>query len=114
AIACADPGHITCAANDYGWERVFSRWVEALGRKDDVLIVLSTSGNSPNILRALQAGRAQGLTTVSLLAKGGGAAKGQSDVELTFPGETPDGIQELPMLVLHAWVEAVEKLLFPV
>jgi D-sedoheptulose 7-phosphate isomerase len=113
AIACTDPGHITCTANDYGWERVFSRWVEALGRKGDVLIVLSTSGNSPNIVRALDAGRMAGLTTVALLAKGGGDCRGRSDVELVFPGASSDRIQELHMLVLHAWVEQVEKRMFP-
>ncbi len=112
AIACTDPGHISCAANDFGWERVFSRWVEALGRKGDVLLVLSTSGGSANIVRALDAGQAAGMTTVALLAKGGGACRGKSDVELIFPGETSDRIQELHMIVLHAWVEGIERILF--
>lgn len=109
AIACTDPGHITCAANDFGFERVFSRWVEALGRSGDVLVVLSTSGNSVNIVRAIEAARARGVHTIGLLAKGGGRCRGLCDTELCFPGETSDRIQELHMLVLHAWVEALER-----
>lgn len=109
AIACADPGHITCTANDYGFEFVFSRWVEALGRKDDCLILLSTSGNSTNILRAADAGKASGLTTIALLGKGGGAMRGRCTHEIIVPGETSDRIQELHMLILHAWVEGIEE-----
>ncbi|GJQ30491.1 MAG: phosphoheptose isomerase [Phycisphaerae bacterium] len=108
AIACADAGHITCTANDYGFEFVFSRWVEALGRKGDCLILLSTSGNSPNILRAADAGKAVGLTTISLLGKGGGVMRGRCTHEIVVPGETSDRIQELHMLILHAWVEGIE------
>lgn len=108
AIAIAEPGHITCTANDYGFERVFSRGVEALGRRDDVLIVLSTSGNSANIVLAVEAARAKGLATVALLGKGGGRLRGVCDHELIAPGESADRIQEIHMLVLHALVEHVE------
>src|SRR5690606_37102902 len=99
AIACTDFGHITCTANDYGFEHVYSRWVEALGRGDDVLIVLSTSGNSANIVKAAAAGRAKKMTKVALLGKDGGALAGACDRELIVPGETSDRIQELHMLV---------------
>lgn len=108
AIACTDVGHITCTANDYGFDEVFARWVRALGRPGDALIVLSTSGNSPNIVRAVEAGRQVGLSTIALLGKGGGQLKGVCDVELVVPGETSDRIQELHMLVLHTMVEAIE------
>jgi D-sedoheptulose 7-phosphate isomerase len=108
AIACSDPTHITCVANDYGYEHVFSRWVEGLGRRGDCLIVLSTSGNSPNITRAVEAARASELVTIALLGKGGGALKGLCDVQIIVPGATSDRIQELHMLILHAWVEAIE------
>ncbi|MGD9689801.1 MAG: SIS domain-containing protein [Phycisphaerales bacterium] len=108
AIACTDAGHITCTANDYGFERVFSRWVQALGRPGDTLIALSTSGNSLNIVAAIEAARAGGLHTIGLLAQGGGRARGLCDIELVFPGTGSDRIQELHMLVLHAWVEGIE------
>lgn len=112
AIACVDPGHLTCAANDYGYEFVFSRWVEALGRRGDVLVVLSTSGNSRNVLRAVDRARERGLLTVALLGKGGGVLRGLCDHEIVAPGETADRIQELHMLALHTIVGGVERALF--
>ena len=111
AIACTEPGHITCTANDYGFDHVFSRWVTALGRPGDVLIILSTSGNSPNCLLAADAARAGKLTTCALLGKDGGRLKGRCDHELIVPGATSDRIQELHMLILHAMVEAIEHTL---
>jgi D-sedoheptulose 7-phosphate isomerase len=111
AIACVEPGHLTCVANDYGFEQVFSRWVEALGKPGDVLILLSTSGNSPNIARTAAAARERGLATVALLGKDGGRLRGSCDLELIVPGATSDRIQELHMLILHVLVEGVESLL---
>jgi D-sedoheptulose 7-phosphate isomerase len=115
AIACTDAGHITCTANDYGYERVFSRWVEALGREGDALVLLSTSGESENILRAAEAGAARDMTVVALLGRDGGRAirSGAIDHPILVPGDTADRIQELHMLILHALVEGVERLLFP-
>ncbi len=112
ALACTDAGHITCTANDYGFDVVFSRWVEALGRKGDVLILLSTSGNSPNILRAAAAGKEQGLTTIALLGKGGGALKGACTHEIIVPGDSSERIQELHMLILHTLVAGIEHAMF--
>jgi len=109
AIACADPGHITCTANDYGYEGVFERWVIGLARPGDTLIALTTSGNSENILRAVRAAKAAGARTVTFLGKGGGRARGQGDAELIVPGETADRIQELHMLLLHTLVGAIER-----
>jgi D-sedoheptulose 7-phosphate isomerase len=113
AVACTDVGHITCTANDYGFEHVFSRWVEALGKPGDCLIVLSTSGNSPNIVRALAAARERKMVTIALLGRGGGAITTEraSDHALIVPGETSDRIQELHMLVLHVLVESLERLM---
>jgi D-sedoheptulose 7-phosphate isomerase len=108
AIAFADAGHITCTANDYGFDRVFARGVEALGKPGDVLIVLSTSGNSRNVVLAAEAARTRGLRTVALLGKGGGEMVGKCEAQILAPGETADRIQELHMLVLHTLVELVE------
>lgn len=113
AIACIDAGHITCTANDYGFDQVFSRWVEALGRPGDVLIVLSTSGNSENIVRAAAAGRARGLKTMALLGKTGGRLKGACDLEWIAPGAFADRVQEIHMLVLHTLIECIEERMFP-
>jgi D-sedoheptulose 7-phosphate isomerase len=112
AMACSEPGHITCTANDYGFEHVFSRWVEALGRDGDCLIVLSTSGNSPNCIKALEAAHTRHMPTIALIGKSGGALRGLANHAIIVPGETSDRIQELHMLVLHAWVELIEKELF--
>lgn len=109
AIACSDAGHITCVGNDYGFDQIFSRWVTGLGKAGDVLVVLSTSGNSANIIHAVEAGRAGGMHTAALLGKGGGALGGEADTEWVVPGETSDRIQELHMLILHMLVGAIER-----
>ncbi len=112
AMACIDPGHITCTANDYGYDAVFERWVRALAKPGDVLVLLSTSGNSPTILRAAAAAKELGVTRVALLgARGprpGGDLAGVCEHELLVPGDTPDRIQELHMLILHTLIECVE------
>jgi D-sedoheptulose 7-phosphate isomerase len=112
AIALADPSHLTCVGNDYGFEFVFSRAVEAYGKPGDILIVLSTSGNSPNILRALDAAEERGLANVALLGKDGGRAKGRARHEVIVPAEASERIQELHMLILHELVAGVERILF--
>lgn len=109
AIALADPGHLTCVSNDYGFEHVFSRGVQALGRPGDVLIVLSTSGNSVNILRAVEAATSLELKTVAILGKDGGKLRDRCDIEIIVPGETSDRIQEVHMLILHTVVELIER-----
>lgn len=111
AIACTDPGHLTCTGNDYGFERVFSRWVEGVGRSSDVLVVLSTSGNSANIINAVQSAKALGIHSAALLGKGGGKLAGMCDIEWIVPGQTSDRVQELHMLILHALVGSIERAL---
>lgn len=111
AIACSDAGHITCVGNDYGFDHIFSRWVKGLGNAGDVLIALSTSGNSANIRNAVEAGAANGMHIATLLGKGGGPLAGKGDTEWIVPGETSDRIQELHMLILHALVGAIERAL---
>ena len=112
-IALADSSHVTCVGNDFGFDAIFSRGVEAYGKPGDWLFGLSTSGNSPNIIKAFEAAKAQGMTTVSLLGKGGGTLKGQCDHEFIVPATTSDRIQEIHMMVLHIIIEGVERILFP-
>ncbi len=113
AIALADPAHLSCVANDQGFEAVFSRGVEALGRGGDVLILLSTSGNSSNLLRAACVAKDKGIETVAFLGKTGGQLKGECDLEWIVEGfPFSDRIQEAHMAALHILVEMVEKELF--
>jgi D-sedoheptulose 7-phosphate isomerase len=108
AIACTEPGHLTCVANDYGFEHVFARFVRALGKPADVLILLSTSGNSSNCLLAADAARAAKITVVALLGKSGGELRPKADCAVIAPGPTADRIQEIHKLILHTWVEGIE------
>ncbi len=113
AIALTEAGHLTCTANDLGFEWVFARGVEAYGQPGDMFIGLSTSGNSPNMVRAFQAAQLKGLQTVSFLGKGGGELKGVADFELIIEGfVTSDRIQEAHMAAIHLIIEQVENLLF--
>ncbi|MFI4915670.1 MAG: D-sedoheptulose 7-phosphate isomerase [Phycisphaerales bacterium JB060] len=117
AVSLTDAGHITCVANDYGYDEVFARGVTALGRTGDVLVALSTSGNSANVVRAVEAARSAGLRTIALLGRDGGKLAGVCDLEWIVPGvptvaPTADRIQEIHMLVLHALVEGVERRMF--
>lgn len=114
AIALSDPGHITCAGNDLGFEWIFARGVEAYGKPNDVFIGLTTSGNSPNIIRAFEAAQKQGLKTIAFLGKGGGKLKGVADLELIIDGfNTSDRIQEAHMAAIHIIIEIIEYHLFP-
>lgn len=113
AIALADPGHMSCVANDMGYESVFARSVEALGQSDDVFVVLSTSGNSINLLRAVQKAKEKGLKTVAFLGKSGGKIKGLCDLEWVIEGFAySDRIQEAHMAAIHIIIEMVEAQLF--
>lgn len=112
-IALTDPTHITCVGNDYGFDHIFSRGVEAYGVEGDWLFALSTSGNSPNVIAAVQAAEEKGMKTVNLLGKSGGKLSGRGDFEWIIPGQTSDRIQEMHMLILHTIIEMVERILFP-
>jgi D-sedoheptulose 7-phosphate isomerase len=114
AIAFSDPAHLTCIANDFGYDEVFAREVEAYGKDGDLLVAISTSGSSPNVLRAVAVARDKGVTTVGLLGKGGGALKSAVDIPVLVPlATTSDRIQEVHIKVLHIVIEAVERQLFP-
>lgn len=108
ALSLADPTHLSCVANDYGFECVFSRMIEALAAPDDIVILLSTSGNSKNLVLAAQAAKRRGSQVVGFLGHGGGELRAVCDLVVMAPGETADRIQELHMLALHIVVEAVE------
>lgn len=112
-ISLNDPGHITCVANDFGFEEVFSRSVDAFGSNGDILIGLSTSGNSKNVINAMTTAKTKKLKTISLLGKSGGKLSGKSDIEIIVPGDTADRIQEIHMTLLHIVIEGVERILFP-
>ena len=112
-IALTDPSHITCVANDYGFEDMFARGVEAYGKPGDILIGISTSGNSENVIKAFNKAENIGMKPIALLGKEGGLLKNVCDIELIVPGETTDRIQELHGIVLHIIIESVERILFP-
>lgn len=113
AIAISDTSHISCVSNDYGYDYVFSRFIDALGQKGDVLLGISTSGNSSNIIRAVRAAQAKQMKTILLLGKDGGKLKGQGDVEIVVPHfGYADRIQEIHIKIIHIFILLVEKELF--
>lgn len=105
----ADGTALTCIANDFGFECVFSRQVEAFGRPGDLLVVFSTSGNSPNLVRAVESARRRRMRVVALLGKHGGALAGQADAEIVVRSSTTACIQEAHQVVMHLLLEAVEE-----
>lgn len=114
AIALTEPGHITCVGNDLGFDKVFSRGVEAYGKPGDLFIGLTTSGKSPNIVQAMHTAKRMELKTIAFLGKDGGALKGFADLELVISGfTTSDRIQEAHMTAIHIIIELLEKELFP-
>lgn len=110
AISISDPAHISCTANDYGWEQVFSRYVEAHGNSGDVLLAISTSGNSPNVLRAAEAAKGRGAKVVGLTGKDGGKLASLCDVEVRAPQSNfADRVQEIHIKVIHALIDHIEN-----
>ena len=109
AIAISDPSHLSCVANDYGYAFVFSRMVEAIGRKGDVLFAISTSGNSENVLKAIEAARNKGIKVIGLTGKDGGRMAGLCDVEIRAPkSEYADRAQEIHIKVIHSLIDFIE------
>ena len=113
AIAISDSSHITCVGNDYGFDYIFSRGVEAYGKEGDMFFGISTSGNSPNVIKAVEAAKKLGMKTCVLLGKDGGKLKGMCDYEFIISGKTSDRIQEIHMMILHIIIEGVERIMFP-
>lgn len=113
AIAIADPAHISCVANDVSYQDVFSRYLEALAAPQDVFVFMTTSGNSPNIVQAVEAAQRMGLKTIGFLGKDGGKLKGKADLEWIVSGfKYSDRIQEAHMSSIHIIIEILEKKLF--
>lgn len=113
AISLSEPGHITCTSNDLGFDWIFARGVEAFGKPGDVFVGLTTSGNSPNIIKAVEAAQQRGLHTILFLGRGGGKLRGVADLELIIDGfPTSDRIQEAHMAAIHLIILLIEKLMF--
>ncbi|MEQ9861681.1 D-sedoheptulose 7-phosphate isomerase [Pectobacterium cacticida] len=110
AIAISDPSHLSCVSNDFGYDFVFSRYVESLGCKGDVLLGISTSGNSGNIIKAIAAAKAKGMKVITLTGKDGGKMAGTADVEIRVPHfGYADRIQEIHIKVIHILIQLIEK-----
>lgn len=110
AIAISDPSHISCVSNDYGYEYVFSRYLEGVGRKGDVLFAISTSGNSKNVLNAIQTAKNKGIKVIALTGKDGGKMADVADVEIRVPHfGFADRIQEIHIKVIHILIQLIEK-----
>lgn len=111
AIAISDVSHLSCVSNDFGYEYVFSRYIEALGQPGDVLLGLSTSGNSANIIKAAEAAKAKGMKVIIMSGKDGGKLAGVADVEIRVPHfGYADRIQEIHIKVIHIFMLLIEKM----
>ncbi len=109
AVAISDPTHITCVGNDYGFDYIFSRYVEAVGQSGDVLLAISTSGNSPNVLNAAKEAQQKGIKVVALTGKSGGVLAEVADIELRAPHMGySDRIQEIHIKIIHVLIQYIE------
>jgi len=110
AIAISDASHISCVANDYGYDFIFSRYVEAIGNKGDVLLAISTSGNSKNVINAIDAAKQKGMFVIGLTGKDGGKISKLCDVEIRAPQSSyADRAQEIHIKVIHSLIHFVEE-----
>ncbi|WP_430815814.1 D-sedoheptulose 7-phosphate isomerase [Carboxylicivirga sp. RSCT41] len=110
AVAISDPTHITCVGNDYGFDFIFSRYIEAVGQQGDILLAISTSGNSPNILNAAITAKKKGIKVVALTGKSGGKLADLADVELRAPHNGySDRIQEIHIKIIHILIQYIES-----
>ena len=111
-IAISDPSHLSCVSNDYGYEYVFSRFVEAMGQSGDVLLGISTSGNSENVIKAVKVAKEKGMKTIVLTGKDGGRLADLADIEIRVSGSKyADRVQEVHIKVIHIMILLVEKLI---
>ena len=110
AISISDPSHLSCVANDYGYDYVFSRFIEGLGNSGDVLLGISTSGNSTNVIHAVAAAKEKGMKTIILTGKDGGQLAEIADLEIRAPySKYADRAQEIHIKVIHALIDGIER-----
>lgn len=109
AVAISDPAHITCISNDYGYDYIFSRYVESVGRPGDVLLAISTSGNSQNVINAVLAAKANNMFVVALTGKSGGKMASMVDLEIRTPmSQWADRVQEIHIKIIHSLIHYIE------
>jgi D-sedoheptulose 7-phosphate isomerase len=112
AIAIADPAYITCTGNDYGFDHIFARFIEGFGKEGDILLAISTSGNSPNVIKAAQAAKQLKMSVVALTGKDGGALSSIADIEIRAPySNYSDRAQEIHIKVIHILIKQIEEAL---
>jgi D-sedoheptulose 7-phosphate isomerase len=112
AIAIADPAYITCTGNDYGFDHIFARFIEGFGKEGDILLAISTSGNSPNVIKAAQAAKQLKMPVVALTGKDGGALSSIADIEIRAPHSNySDRAQEIHIKVIHILIKQIEEAL---
>lgn len=112
ALSISDPSHLTCVGNDYGFDKVFSRYIEAIGKPGDVLLAISTSGNSRNVINAIDAAKKNGMKVIGLTGKDGGEMATLCDVEIRAPhSQYADRAQEIHIKVIHCFIQGIEKAL---
>ena len=110
AIAISDPGYLTCTANDYGYEQVFSRFIQGVGNAGDVLVAISTSGNSSNIVQAVKTAREKQMVTIGLSGAGGGKMAEFCDLIIRVPHSAySDRIQEMHIKIIHSLIQYIEE-----
>jgi len=113
AMSISDPAHLSCVSNDFGYEHVFDRFLSGWGQKGDILLAISTSGNSKNVILATQEAQKKGMKTIGLLGKDGGALKDLVDHPIIVDSKVTDRIQEIHIKIIHIFIEGVERTLFP-
>lgn len=113
AMAVADAAHLSCVANDFGYEHVFARQIHAWGKKGDALLAISTSGESANVIKAVHAAKKKEMIVIGLLGKTGGELKDLCDYPIVVPSSTTERIQEVHIKMIHGFIESIERELFP-
>ena len=113
SLALGDSSHVTCVGNDFGFDQIFSRQLEALGRKGDMVLLFTTSGQSPNLVEAAKVAKTKGIKCIGILGRDGGVLKNMVDLAIIVHAQASDRIQEIHLKILHIAIESTERALFP-